>query len=231
MWKKKPKERTIFVSNYISNVLPFLKKQKDIKKVLDVACGNGLGVSLPLLRAGYNVYAFDKYSSGVNATRKNANNEGFKINVKKANMYKKFPYRDNSFDASFCFQAIYHGRIEKIIFALSEMKRVTKKGGFVFVTFLPYEDLFYDKKAKKYFIYFRSPKTKRIGKSYMRQDKHHPHLFYFLGGWEPNVPHYFASKEEVKIFMDTFFKDIKITKVKKNPKDKWFSWLAWGRVA
>ena len=228
MWKEKPGQKTVFVSNYMNVALPVLGKTKT-KKVLDVACGNGLGVTLPLLREGYNVWCFDHFKSGLDATIKNAKKEGFKINARKADMYKKFPYPDNFFDACFCFQAIYHGKIEQIMFTLSEMKRVTKNNGLVFVTFLPYEDIHYDKKSRKHFIYY-SKEDNTYRKSYMKQDKAQPHLFYFLGGWEPGVPHYFISHEELAAILPQFLENIGSKKVSKKKTDKWFFRLYWGHV-
>ena len=141
-------------------------------------------------------------------------------------MFKKFPYPSGFFDATYCFQAIYHGTLENILFTLSEMKRVTKKGGLVFLTFLPYEANYYDKKSKKHFIYVYSGKKGVLKKSYMRQIPTQPHLFYFLGGWEPRVPHYFSSKEELKCMLNQFFREVKLKKVRKKDSDKWFFWLA-----
>lgn len=228
MWKKKPKAQSIFVSCYMNHVFPILKG-KNIKKVLDVACGNGLGVTLPLLRRGYRVWCFDHFMSGVHAVKRNATDEDFKVNAKKTDMYKKFPYPDNFFDASFCFQAIYHGRLEQIMFTISEMKRVTKKGGLVFMTFLPYEGNFYDKKRRKYFMYYKKENCK-IRRSYMKPDKSQPHMFYFLQSWEHGTPHYFISRDELKAILPQFLKDVKIKQVKKQKTDKWFFWLAYGTV-
>jgi len=69
MWKERPKEKSVFVSNFLHHTFPILKK-KPIKKILDVACGNGLGVALPLVQEGYEVHAFDKWTSAINATKK-----------------------------------------------------------------------------------------------------------------------------------------------------------------
>ena len=114
IWSKRPSETKEFVSNYVNLAFPILKKRKDINKVLDVACGNGMGVTIPLMQLGLDVSSFDHLKSGIKALKINATKIGFRANAKVANMYKRFPYKDKEFDSTFCFQAIYHGRLEQI---------------------------------------------------------------------------------------------------------------------
>ena len=104
-WKNSPGNKTVFVSEFVQHTYPVIDKHKNIKKVLDIACGNGLGVTIPLLKRGYNVYAFDHLKSAIDATKANAKKH--KINLKISDMYKPFPYKSNLFDAAFCFQAIF----------------------------------------------------------------------------------------------------------------------------
>jgi ubiquinone/menaquinone biosynthesis C-methylase UbiE len=232
VWKNKPSESTVFVSDYLESVQHVLKKEKNIKKVLDIACGNGLGVTVPLLKQGYEVYAFDHFKSAINALKMNA--KGFKVHAKKADMYKRFPYPDNSFDAAFCFQAIYHGHINQIRTTLSEIRRVVKKGGYFFVNFLPYEVLRYDKKSKK-FYHFRlkdlSSKKREVVCAYKRLDKEDPHVFYSMSrNFEWNVPHYHIRKSELRQLLNEFFTDIVIKQVSRKMDTKWFFWMAYGKV-
>jgi len=225
-WKTNSSKKGVFVSDFVHNTYSILQKYKNIKKVLDVACGNGLGVSLPLLRKGYKVFAFDHLKSAINALEKNAKKEGFSVETKKASMYKEFPYKDNSFDSTFCFQALYHGRLETIMYALSEIKRVTKKGGYFFGTFLTYDMI--KKKKNKFYIDVKLPNGKLI-KNYHKQDKSEPHLFYYLSkDFEYMVPHYYFSKEELKIILEQYFENVKIKLVKKN--DYATFWFASGQV-
>ena len=207
VWKRKPYEKTSFNSDEVYLAFPYLKRTK---KVLDIACGNGLGVSLPLLRKGCNVYCFDKWKAALTAVRKNAEAEGFKIQAKTADMYKKFPYKSCFFDASFCFQAIYHGTLSQIESTLRQIKRVTKKGGYFFGTFLPY--YIRNEKGRYYFNY--TMKNGRIGRIYVKPDKKDRFLFYNLAKkCEYMVPHYHFTKENLKTILRKYFKDVTIKKI------------------
>lgn len=215
-WKLRPSTEEIFVSKYVHHTFPILKMNPKICKVLDVACGNGMGVTLPLLRRGYEVASFDHTDSGVKAVKQNTKAEGLKVKVKKADMYRRFLYNDNSFDATFCFQAIYHGRLEQIMAALSEISRVTKKAGWFFATFLSYDEVGFDKSKRKHYIKVK-PKDREVLRSYLRQDKAEPHLFYFLSkDWEYNVPHYFMAKDELKVILSMYFEEVRIKAVSDN---------------
>jgi ubiquinone/menaquinone biosynthesis C-methylase UbiE len=144
-------------------------------------------------------------------------------------MYKKFPYPDNFFDAAFCFQAIYHGNLEQITFTLKEMKRVTKKGGYVFVNFLPYGVLYYDNKSKG-FYQLSIIKNKMIGRNYLNQDKKQKHLFYPTGVLEKGVPHYYFTKNELRSLLKKIFKRVILKKVQRKQDVKWFYWLAYCKI-
>jgi len=215
MWKKKPSEKSVYVSEFVRHSFPVLNRNKRIRKVLDVACGNGLGVAIPLLERGLDVHCFDHHESAIKAVKKNAKGKGYKIQAKKANMFKRYPYKDNTFDATFCFQALYHGKLEQIMAGFAEIKRVTRKGGYFFGTMLRHEIVKFDAKKKTHYINITLPNGKLI-KSYHRQDKSQPHLFYFLSKrFEYNVPHYYFEKNELKVILLQFFREVKIKRVYK----------------
>jgi len=220
VWKNRPSEKNSFVSNEVHLSLPFLRMRKT-KNVLDVACGNGLGVSLPLLREGYAVYSFDKWKASINALNKNAQKEGFKTHARVSNMYKEFPYKNAFFDSSFCFQAIYHGNLSQIESAFKEIKRVTKKGGYFFCTIIPY----YIKKDKKRFFFNYTKDNGQIGRIYVRPDTNDPFLCYNLAkNCEYLVPHYYFTKTKLRSTLKKYFKEIYIRKVSRKDKciSVWF---------
>ena len=217
VWKNKPSEKTVFVTDFFHKAVPVLDKNKKIRVVLDVACGNGVGATLPILRRGLEVYAFDHLDSAIKAVKKNSKNEGFKVHTKKASMYKRFPYKNNFFDAVFCFQAIYHGKLEQITFTLSEIKRVLKENGHFFATILNYELVRYDKKRKLHYFNVKLPK-KNMFRSYLKQYKKEPHLFYFLSkDFEYMQAHYYFSKDELEKTLKKYFRKVEIKKVTGKP--------------
>lgn len=212
IWKKNSSEKHAFVSELIYRSLPVMKKDKKIRHVLDVACGNGMGVTLPMLRAGYKVTAFDHTSAAVNAVRKNAAAEKYPLIVSKASMHNDFKFKDNSFDAATCFQAICHGRLEQMMHVLAEMKRVVRKDGYVFVNFMSHEhNVLFDSDKKGYYYTFKKLDG-TVDRGYMRQDRYQPHLFYYTGDWENGVPHYYSTKAELEVILGMYFKKFKIIK-------------------
>lgn len=214
VWKNRPSEINSFVSNQIHLSFPHLEKN-NAKKVLDVACGNGLGVSVPLMREGYEVHSLDKWKASINALAKNARNEGFVPHGTVSNMYRKFPYKSSSFDSSFCFQAIYHGSLDEVEFALSEIKRVTKKGGYFFGTFIPY--LIKSDKGKHFFNFTKN--NGKIGRIYVQVDEIDPHLTYNLDkNCEYMVPHYYFTKTQLRLVLLKYFRTVSIKEVEREEK-------------
>lgn len=220
LWKNKPKEKSVMVSDYLKHCLPYMETGKD-KKVLDVACGNGLGTAVPLAKLGYKISAFDFTKEGIDACKQNLKDEGLKGNVKMADMYKKYPYQNGFFDYVFCFLAIFHGKCEHIMTALSEIKRVLKKEGVFFATFLNRNELLFDEKRKLHYLWVYD-KNKKF-KSWLKQDKTQPHLFYFLSkDWEYMVPHYFHTQKELRALLGQYFSYVKIKPIKKKNSMGWF---------
>ncbi|MFP4402803.1 MAG: class I SAM-dependent methyltransferase [Candidatus Woesearchaeota archaeon] len=182
---------------------------------------------MPLIKLGFNASSFDFTNEAIKATKENLKKNSLKASIKKANMYNKFPYNNKYFDFIICFQAIFHGRLEQIMLTLSEIKRILKKDGMFFATFLRYEDIYFDKNKKLHYFWVYSGGKKF--KSWLKQDKSQPHLFYYLSkDFEYMVPHYYFSKNELKIILSQFFRDVKIKLVKKS--DLSYFYLAYGKI-
>ena len=99
-------------------------------------------------------------------------------------MEKKFPYTDNFFDAVISIQVMHHNKMKDILITVSEIERVLKKGGIIFITFPKLDG--------------RSNsddwKLKEIEKgTYIPQD-----------GPEKGLPHHFFTLEEIYDVFSSF---------------------------
>lgn len=132
---KKPKEY-----NYYDLLLPHqdIKKvlnfftQRNAKKVLDL--GSGLGNNLFYLnKAGFDMYGIDASDTAVTETQKKINSLRLNINVRLGS-FESLPYSDKFFDAVVSVQTLNHGYEKNIVAGISEIERILKPGGLIFVT-------------------------------------------------------------------------------------------------
>lgn len=119
---------------YINSILDELisdgRKKADIK-ILDIGAGTGR-YSVPLAECGYDVTAVElvKYNLGI-LKKKNST-----VNAMQGNALRLKKLEDESFDVTLLFGPMYHliTREDKLK-ALSEARRVTKKGGTILVAY------------------------------------------------------------------------------------------------
>jgi len=107
-------------------------KAKNFKRVLDFGCGLGRH-AIFFAKQGFDVSAFDLSDSAIEHLRAWAERENLTIDIVTADMHN-LPYADNSFDAIFAYHVISHTDsvgIEKII---SEISRVLKVGGEIYLS-------------------------------------------------------------------------------------------------
>lgn len=103
----------------------FLNLKKKSRKFLDVGCGTGVLMrELSLFGESWGV---DYSSKVLNYCRKRGNHS-----LKKADLEKKLPLKDNFFDIATCLDVLEHIKNEKLV--LEELHRVIKPGGLVIVT-------------------------------------------------------------------------------------------------
>jgi cyclopropane fatty-acyl-phospholipid synthase-like methyltransferase len=182
-WESIFREKGKFFSLPYENmgkIVKLMKKYK-IKRVLDLGCGSGRN-TLYLAKNGFDVYGMDNSKSGLRYTKECLIKSNLKAKLKNASCYKRFPYKNNFFDAVISIQVIHHAKIDEIKFCISEIERILKPDGLVFIT-VP--------KAKK--NKFRS-KVKMIA----------PRTFIPLDGIETGLPHYHFSKDLFKKSLKNF---------------------------
>jgi len=108
-------------------------KRKKVKRVLDLGSGCGRHIIL-LARHGFDVFGIDISEEGIKITKIWLKKKKLKANLKIASIYDKLKYPDGFFDAVISIQVLQHGTIEKIKKAVSEIGRVLRPGGIIFIT-------------------------------------------------------------------------------------------------
>jgi len=108
-------------------------KKHNIKRVLDLGSGSGRH-TVYLAKQGFKVCGIDIAKQGIKITRNWLKKEKLRASLKVSNIYKKLPYKNNSFDAIISLQTLHHGKIKKIRKLIKEIGRILKPGGLIFIT-------------------------------------------------------------------------------------------------
>lgn len=190
LFKKRKRRTYLKTQEGMPEVIKLMKKE-GVKRVLDLGCGYGRHTVL-LAKAGFDVYGMDSSKEGLKMARKWLDEEGLKAKLKKASCYKKFPFKDNFFDAVVSIQLIHHNYVDKVRYCISEIERVLKPGGIAFVTVTA-------ESYKRFATKFKKPA---------------PRTFVPLDGREKDVPHYVYTKE----LMRKDFKNFRILDLHKDSR-------------
>ena len=124
------------------------------KSVLEVGCGNGFFIKHLISLNPKHIASFDISKHFIELTRKRYP----QVELKQGDVMKRIPFSDNQFDCVTCYSVI--NDIQRISKAVSEMRRVAKKGGYIHIIIVhPLYNLFInDPKAKD------DPLIKRLSK-------------------------------------------------------------------
>ena len=140
-----------------------------------------------LARAGFDVYATDVSKQGLKMTKKWLKELNLKAKLKNICCFRKFPFKNNFFDAIISTQVIHHNYYNKIKLCISEIERVLRPGGIAFVTVSASK---YKRRATKFKV--TAPRT-----------------YVPLDGQEKGLPHFIYTKALFK----KDFKNFKILDV------------------
>ncbi|UCC20299.1 MAG: class I SAM-dependent methyltransferase [Promethearchaeota archaeon] len=160
-----------------------LFRERGVQKILDVGSGTGRHLVF-FSKKGFQVYGFDSSPKGITIAKKWLEEENLIGSLKLHRMEKKFPYQDKFFDAIISIQAMHHNKIKDILVTVSEIERVLKTGGMIFITF---------------------PKFERISESEdwqleeIEKGTYIPHA-----GQEKGLPHHFFTIEEIHDVFGSF---------------------------
>ena len=101
-------------------------------KILDIGAGTGR-YSVPLAEEGYDVSAVELVKHNLGRLKK----KNSSVKAYQGNALRLKRFEDESFDVTLLFGPMYHlHREEDKLQALMEAKRVTKKGGYIFVAYI-----------------------------------------------------------------------------------------------
>ncbi|MHA2190561.1 MAG: class I SAM-dependent methyltransferase [Candidatus Thorarchaeota archaeon] len=155
------------------------------KRILDLGCGTGRHV-LFFARLGYDVYGFDASPKALSMAQDWLQEENLTANLSKHLMEKPFPYGDDFFDGVVSIQVIHHNLMKDIKKTVSEIERVLKPNGLLFVTF-PVLHLGPVEKERNWEL------AKIEEGTYIPQK-----------GWECGIPHHYFTLEEIPDVFDSF---------------------------
>ncbi len=110
-----------------------LFEKENVKKVLDLGCGAGRNLFL-MAEKKFNVHGIDTSKQGMAIAKKVLKQNNIHAHLKVGNVFNVLPYEDNSFDAIVCVQVLQHAFEKEIKKAISEIKRVLKPNGLLFIT-------------------------------------------------------------------------------------------------
>lgn len=132
LWKEK--ERRSDWSKPDPDIVRLLQvlKRESIGRVLDIGCGVGRHLIL-LSSVGYDTYGLDLSEQAIKCCRETLKSKRLSADVKIGDMHK-LDYPDGYFDFVLAWNVIYHTSKAGIVDTLSEIRRITRPGGLVYLT-------------------------------------------------------------------------------------------------
>lgn len=156
-----------------------------VKKVLDVGCGSGRHL-VYLSKEGFDTYGFDVSISALTLAREWLAEEGLSAAVEEHRMEEPFPYDTDFFDAVISTQVIHHNRMKDVLFTVSEIERVLRPGGLLFVTFPVFSEV---------------PSE---GKMDWKLEQIEPGTYVPQRGPEAGIPHHYFTEDEIYSVFSNF---------------------------
>jgi SAM-dependent methyltransferase len=162
----------------LPSLIPLLQERK-ANRILDLGSGSGRHV-VYLSGQGFSVFGIDISPIGMDMARQWLLDEGLTADLRIQDITRELPYEAEFFDALFSIQVIHHATIVTIQKIITEIERVLKRGGFIFITV---------------------PKLKNQGKEF---EEIEPNTFIPKDGREKGLPHHYFTPEELHAFFANF---------------------------
>ncbi len=162
-------------------MLVHLFHEHKVRRVLDLGCGSGRHLVF-FSREGFEVYGFDSSGTAISLAHQWLEEEQLTAEIVVHRMENAFPYDDSFFDAVISVQVIHHNLFQDIVRTVSEIARVVRRGGVLFVSvpLLPL-DLTQDDLQEL-----------------------EPSTYIPRSGLEKGVPHYYFKPDELKDLLSSF---------------------------
>lgn len=155
------------------------------KKFLDLGCGLGRH-SIYMAEKGFDTTAADLSDYGIGHLKRWASEAGVSVSATVCDM-TDLPFDDNSFDCLMAYNVIYHTDTEGFCAALSEIRRVLRDGGELFLTLI----------SKNTYSYQNADKYLRIDNNTLLRTEDNA---------EKDVPHFYVDIDDIKrLFTDWSF--------------------------
>jgi ubiquinone/menaquinone biosynthesis C-methylase UbiE len=110
-------------------------------RLLDAGCGSGK-FTIPLGMRGFDVVAVDVSLNALKMTGKSIDDRKLDIGLLAANVCQ-MPFSDSSFDVIWCYGVLQHLLLKERKEAISEFRRLLRKGGLLFIEVLGEGDMRY----------------------------------------------------------------------------------------
>jgi tellurite methyltransferase len=163
------------------------------RQVLDLGCGVGRH-TVALTHMGFTVVAADVAPSGLATCARWLAREGLNATLVRHEM-ELFPFPDGSFDGLIAFHVIYHTTVNGMQRILSEMRRVLRPGGELYITIISRVDT----KIACYRADIGAGKCQEI----------EPFTFLYVRGapGDKYLPHHYCDEADVRALMTDFIVD------------------------
>ncbi len=163
-----------------------LFKEDNVKRILDAGCGAGRH-TIHFAKKGFELYGFDDDEEALAHAKHVLQEANLKADLRVWNMTRPWPYQNDFFDAVIAVRVIHHTLNSNILKIVSEIDRVLRPGGYLFLQVPGYESETFD------------PGTMWA----------EPGTLIARGGPEKGVPHhYFKKNELLETFSDYTVKEI-----------------------
>lgn len=171
--EKEPHQKIVWLDD--------LFRARGVQRILDLGCGDGRHL-VYFTQQGYTIYGLDIAPWGVRRAQEWLNREGLEAGLLCGDMIA-LPWPNESLDAVFSIQVIYHNKLALIRKTVGEIYRILRDGGFFFATWLKYP-----------------PVDSRMEEA----DEIEPRTFVRREGFEKGLPHHFFTEGELEELLHRF---------------------------